>query len=530
MENEYSMITFETYNLILESLMDTIIKAIPKGGITVSKLASKIGKGQDSVGHYLKRAIKDGKVERPGHGVYIKKGDKVDPKLVKKSSFIYNEVINAIPKGGITTAKLKKKLNAENHTYFSNSLTKAVKNGKIERVGWGVYVKKGDKVDPKLVKKSYMQSDSANKTRLFYNKRSKKILDLIPKGGIRFSDLTKKAEISQGETIAALNRLIRQGKIEKPSKGVYIKKGDTLSKDVKLNSYGSLNRRVLDAIPKGGIKYKDLMKKLGASKNNSVENQAVLKLFRTGKIEKAGWGVYVKKGDKVDPKKILPIYQDVLDNIPKGGITAKELISKSGRKEHIIRGYINKAKKDGKIEHVGRGVYVRKGDKVNPKKILPIYQDVLDNIPKGGITVKKLISKSDQKENIVRGYINKAKKDGKIERAGHGVYVRKGDKVNPALLSKPKYEKIVDAIPKGGITAKKLLSKSDEKENIIRNHIGRALKAGKIERAGHGVYVKKGDKVDPALLSKPKKKDNASSTGYPSKIPSLKKWTSSISW
>jgi hypothetical protein len=38
------MITFGKYELILESLMDNIIKAIPRGGITVTNLASKIGK------------------------------------------------------------------------------------------------------------------------------------------------------------------------------------------------------------------------------------------------------------------------------------------------------------------------------------------------------------------------------------------------------------------------------------------------------------------------------------------------------
>jgi predicted transcriptional regulator len=287
MENEYSMITFKSYKLILESKIDSIFKALPKNGFKLEDVVKSFDTNTSTAASWLKRLVDKGKIERAGFGVYVKKGEKIDPKFLSSSE---ENVLNAIPKGGIKLEDLIKKTKAKRKE-INYRLRILKKEGKLKGLGRGIWIKDGDNPSKEMLR--FIAGETASK-----------IFDTIPKGGIRISELSKKTKIDQNNVRKLLNALEDKGKVEKVSKGVFIKKGDRVDQKVIGNSYGKFTEKITKAIPKNNQQFTlaEIIKTVNAKteKQKATVYAVIAILIKKGKLERVKRGVYkMKKGTTV---------------------------------------------------------------------------------------------------------------------------------------------------------------------------------------------------------------------------------------
>jgi predicted transcriptional regulator len=421
---------------------------------------------------------------------------------------VSDEILKAIPKGGITFSNLQKALNREGQE-ISKNMIRLLRKGKIEKPARAVYIKKGDKLNPDLIPKE----DT--------------VLSIIPKGGISFKEIKKKTGLDNRIAMETMRNLIRRGKVEKAGKAVYIKKGDTVNKDV--NNY--IYDEVLKAMPKGGADLNYFVKKLNISKTNAKNN--LQRLFNKGEIERVSKGVYIKKGDKADPKLGVPHTELFLKAIPKGGITTGEIIQKVNLPDHIVKRFLKKLKRDGILENPRHGIWIKKGDKIKEKEqyLGQRSLNVFNSIPKGGARVKDLANKLNMSiENTGNALLKLTKKD-KVKKLKRGFYIKTeelvGKRSNVKDLPSIR-EKLLSVIPTRGTF--KYSDIEDKLKHLnkksAQNELTKLEKEGKLERVSHGVYKMKKGATIPSKVPVIKTKRKDMDYKYP-QAPSIK-WKTNI--
>jgi predicted transcriptional regulator of viral defense system len=125
--------------------------------------------------------------------------------------------------------------------------------------------------------------------------------------------------------------------------------------------------------------------------------------------------------------------------------------------------------------------------------------------------------------------LHKLKAKGLVEKAGHGIYVKKGDVATVKKLRNPLQKKVLNVIPSSStIKIKDIIEKiNDYHKHSIYNELLALIKKGEVERVSRGVYkMKKGATIPSkeAVIGAKRKDDKYYK--YP-QAPSIK-WKTNI--